>query len=255
VHRFVVALLMGPGGLVAARSFIPETHEPEPAAATTAAAAVRGGAAERRARTRRALSAWTESRTLLIGVFMLAFSFAEGAGYDWISLSTIDGYDQPATVGTIAFATFVAAMTGLRWVGPALLDRYGRVPVLRCLAALAGVGLLLFVYGPNLATALVGVILWGAGVSLGFPTGISAASDQPAHAAARVSVVASIGYCAFLTGPPVIGFLGDHLSVLRSLTVLVGLVALAFAVAGALRPLPHGEPSGAGLSGPPGGRR
>ena len=98
------------------------------------------------------------------------------------------------------------------------------------------VGLLLFVFGPNPAVAFVGALLWGAGASLGFPTGMSAGADDPARAAARVSVIASIGYCAFLGGPPLIGLLGQHVSVLRALTVVAVLLGLAVAVAGALRP-------------------
>ena len=40
-----------------------------------------------------------------------------------------------------------------------------------------------------------------------------------------MSVVSSIGYIAFLAGPPMLGFLGDHYGVLRSLLV-VGLAAI-----------------------------
>ena len=57
------------------------------------------------------------------------------------------------------------------------------------------------------------------------------------HAAGRVSVVASIGYVAFLAGPPLIGLLGDHVGVLRSLTIAAGLMAVGLLVAGACRPL------------------
>ena len=46
---------------------------------------------------------------------------------------------------------------------------------------------------------------------------MSAGADDPALAAARVSVISSIGYCAFLAGPPLIGFLGDQASVLHAL--------------------------------------
>jgi cyanate permease len=86
--------------------------------------------------------------------------------------------------------------------------------------------------------AVVGALLWGTGASLGFPVGMSAGSDQPARAAARVSVISSIGYCAFLGGPPLIGLLGQHLTVLRALTAVVVLLGVAAAIAGALRPLP-----------------
>jgi MFS family permease len=83
----------------------------------------------------------------------------------------------------------------------------------------------------------VGAALWGVGASLGFPVGMSAASDDPSASAARVSVVASIGYCAFLGGPPLIGFLGSRFSTLHALLAVAGLLAVAALFAGALRPL------------------
>jgi predicted MFS family arabinose efflux permease len=225
VHLAGVAVLVAAVVPLAARDFVPDvdTHpdaEPAPRGA--------------------ALAAWREPRTLLIGVVVLAFSFAEGTANDWLGVAMIDDHGTSPTVGTLAFAVFLTAMTAMRWTGGALLDRYGRVPVVRLLAGLATVGLLLFVFGPNPAVAFVGALLWGAGASLGFPTGMSAGADDPARAAARVSVIASIGYCAFLGGPPLIGLLGAHVSVLRALTVVAVLLGLAVAVAGALRP-PAGE--------------
>jgi cyanate permease len=112
--------------------------------------------------------------------------------------------------------------------------------VVRALAAVGVAGTLLFVFGPSLPLAVVGALLWGIGASLGFPVGMSAGSDDPARAAARVSVISSIGYCAFLGGPPLIGLLGQSLTVLRALTAVVVLLGLAAAIAGALRPLPAG---------------
>jgi predicted MFS family arabinose efflux permease len=186
---------------------------------------------------RRALATWREPRTLLIGVFVLAFAFTEGAGIDWINVAMIDDYGAPASVGALAFATFLATMTVGRWFGPALLDRYGRVPVVRALAVTSLVGLALFVFGPNTTVAFAGALLWGLGASLGFPVGMSAAADDPAKAAARVSVVASIAYTAFLGGPPLIGFLGDHFTVLKGLIAVAVLLGVAITFAGAIKPL------------------
>ena len=42
----------------------------------------------------------------------------------------------------------------------------------------------------------------GSGAALGFPVGMSAAADDQQYAAGRVGVVTSIGYVAFLAGPP-----------------------------------------------------
>ena len=158
---------------------------------------------------------------------VLAFAFAEGAGADWINVSLIDGYGAAAAVGGLGFATFLAAMTAARWFGSQLLDRYGRVVVVRSLAAVAILGVLVFVFSPSLPVAFLGAALWGVGASLGFPVGMSAASDDPDAAAGRVSVVASIGYFAFLGGPPLVGFLGDHVTVLRALLAVAVLLGVA----------------------------
>lgn len=184
-----------------------------------------------------ALTAWREPRTLLIGVFVLAFAFAEGVGNDWISVAAIDGHGVSAALGTLAFAAFLTAMTVGRWFGPGLLDRYGRVPVVRAMAAIGIVGVALFVFAPSPIVAFAGTLLWGLGSSLGFPVGMSAGGDDPRRAAGRVSVIASIGYCAFLAGPPAIGFLGHEITVLRALTVVAVLLGVAAAIATTVRPL------------------
>jgi MFS family permease len=228
VHLIVSALVVAAVVILSVRSFVPDgsadaTPVPEGAVTETGL--------------RRALAAWSEPRTILIGIFVLAFAFTEGAGIDWINVAVIDNYGAPATVGTLAFAVFLAAMTAGRWFGPALLDKYGRVPVVRALAAISLVGLGLFVVGPNTPMAFLGALFWGLGASLGFPVGMSAAADDPAKAAARVSVVASIGYCAFLGGPPLIGFLGDQFTVRKALLAVAVLLVVAISVAGAIRPL------------------
>jgi MFS family permease len=128
-------------------------------------------------------------------------------------------------------------MTAGRVTGTVLLDSFGRLPVLWGSMGVAAVGVVLVVLGQVPVLVTVGIVLWGLGASLGFPVGMSAAADDPAHAAARVSVVATIGYTAFLGGPPLLGFLGSHLGVLQALLVVsVVLVPSAFAVPAAREP-------------------
>ena len=235
VHLIVAALSIAAIVVVSVRAFVPDNvGEPAVDPAVENSASDTGW--------RRTLATWREPRTLLIGVFVLAFAFAEGAGIDWIGVAMIDDYGAPATVGTLTFAVFLAAMTVGRWFGPGLLDRYGRVPVLRVLAVVSLAGLAMFVFGGTTVVAFIGALFWGLGASLGFPVGMSAAADDPKRAPARVSVVASIGYCAFLGGPPLIGFLGDHVTVQRGLIAVAVLLGVALAVANAIRPL-ETEPS------------
>jgi cyanate permease len=65
---------------------------------------------------------------------------------------------------------------------------------------------------------------------------MTAAADDPQWAAARVSVVSSIGYTAFLAGPPLIGFLTQSAGILRALFTVFGALALALLTSNSLRP-------------------
>jgi MFS family permease len=221
-HLLAVAVVVAVVVPVAARGFLPGAHAPVPG--------------DRSAR-RRQLASWTEPRTLLIGLFVLCMALTEGTGNDWLSLAVIDGYHSAVVTGTLTFAVFLAAMTAGRWWGPKLIDRYGRVLVLRVCAVTALAGLLLIEFGEVLPAAMAGALLLGLGTSLGFPVGLSSAADDPAHAATRVSTAASIGYVAFLAGPPVVGFLGDRVGVLHSLWVAAVALTAAFLLASATAPL------------------
>ncbi|MDF2747104.1 MAG: putative MFS-type transporter [Propionibacteriaceae bacterium] len=228
-HLLVVAVALSIAVPIGVRSFVSDTAAQEEAVDAAAAPTTPDAP-------RSALSAWRERRTILIGIFVLAFAFAEGTGNDWVAIALIDGYGATAVIGTLGFAVFLAAMTAGRWFGPAWLNRYGRVAVNRALTGASLVGLALFIFGQNLPIAFVGAALWGFGISLGFPVGMSAGADEPAMAAARVSVIASIGYCAFLAGPPLIGFIGEQVTVLRAMVVVAAVLAVAFLIAGNLRP-------------------
>jgi fucose permease len=184
-----------------------------------------------------ARSAWREPRTLLVGLMVLGFAFTEGSANDWMAVAMVDGYGTGETVGALGFGVFVTAMTLGRLAGTHALDRFGRVPVLRATAALGLAGLLLVLLGGSWQVAMAGAVLWGFGAALGFPVGMSAAADDPARAAVRVSVVSSIGYTAFLAGPPLIGLLAEHVGILNALFVVVGALTIGLAASGASRPL------------------
>ncbi|MGH3395099.1 MAG: MFS transporter [Streptosporangiaceae bacterium] len=238
-----VAVAMAIAVPVATRSYLPHTARtarparPGPGARAPAEPAELAGESPRRG----VLAAWTERRTLMIGLFVLCVSVIEGVGNDWLSLGVIQGYHAPAAVGTAVFAAFLAAMTAGRWFGPRLIDRYGRVRVLRSAAAVALAGLLLLGLAGYLPAAFLGAVLMGLGTALGFPVGLSAAADDPARAAGRVSAASSLGYGAFLAGPPIIGLIADHAGVLHALACAgVLLVAALFLVRATapIRPAP-----------------
>jgi MFS family permease len=225
-HLLVIAVVAVALALIAPRYFIPHA---------TAHVEVDGGAAAPAAKP---ASAWRDGRTLLIGVVVLGATLTEGAGNDWIAKAAVDGLHASESTGALLFALFVAAMTLMRFLGGRAIDRFGRVAVLRASMAAAALGLALFVFAGNLVLAAIGAALWGIGAALAFPMGMSAAADDPKHAAARVSVVSTIGYIAFLAGPPLIGYLGDHTGIRLALLAIGAPILLALLLAGAAKPLP-----------------
>lgn len=230
VHLPIVAVLMTAGILVAVR-FVPvrddldaphhSEHAPKPGLV---------------ARVARAASVWRDPRLVLIGLIMLGMAFAEGSANDWLTLAMVDGHHVDKTTAAIVFGVFVVSMTLGRVLGGPVLDRFGRVPVLRASAALGVLGILLFILAPFPPLVVAGAVFWGLGSSLGFPVGMSAAADGP-NATARVSAVATIGYVAFLVGPPVLGFLGDSFGILNALYLVLALVLLAGIASPAARPV------------------
>ena len=219
----VVAAVLGWWGV---RAFLPRAVEEQTTADDDTAATPAAPVKPR--------SAWLEPRTLMVGMVVLAAAFTEGTANDWIAVGFVEGHGLPAWAGVLAFAVFLSFMTLGRVLGTGLLDRYGRVPVLRATFALAAVGSLMVIFG-NPVVAYAGTAVWGVGASLGFPVGMSASADDPARAGARMSVVATIGYTAFIGGPPLLGFLGDHFTVLKALLVVTAMVFLAMLVIPATR--------------------
>ncbi len=177
---------------------------------------------------------WKDGQLLLIGVIVLAMAFAEGSANDWLPLLMVDGHGFSPTSGSLIYAGFTLGMTLGRFGGGWFIDRYSRVAVVRASAILGALGIAMVIFVDSAFIAGVSVIFWGLGASLGFPLTISAASDTGLDAPTRVSVVATTGYLAFLVGPPLLGFLGEHYGLRNAMLVVLALVMVAALVARAV---------------------
>ncbi|MBL7261043.1 MFS transporter [Paractinoplanes lichenicola] len=178
---------------------------------------------------------WRDKILWLIGIVVLAMALAEGAANDWLPLIMVDGHGLDAALGSAVYTAFAAAMTIGRFGGGWFLTRFGRPAVLGASAIIGGVGLLLVIVADNQVVAGAAVLLWGVGAALGFPVALSAAADSGANPTARVSLVATAGYVAFLVGPPALGFLGEHYGLRNAMIVVLALLAAAAVVAPTLK--------------------
>ena len=149
------------------------------------------------------------ARTLLIGVVVFAAAFTEGTANDWLAVAFVEGHDLPAWAGVLAFAPDLHDPRPGRRHQPARPLRPGARPRVHARRGGRRHGHL------RHAMARLRRCRGGASAALGFPVGMSA-WPTTRRAAARMSVVATIGYVAFIAGPPVLGLLGDRVGSARS---------------------------------------
>ncbi|WP_062516958.1 MFS transporter [Demequina gelatinilytica] len=186
-----------------------------------------------------------EPRTLALGfILFCAFTVEMGAA-DWVPLAIVDDFARTEALAAALYAVLVVAQSVIRMMGAPLIDRLGRVTVLRTCAVLVAVGAVIFAFTPAFWGVPLALLVWGCGVSFGYPLAISAAGDDRTHATARVAAVAAFGTIAGLTMPQVIGLIAEHVELRKALLVTVVAAAAMYALAPAARPL-EGAPGSLG---------
>jgi MFS transporter len=172
---------------------------------------------------------------LLIGILCLLAMVSEGAISDWsgIYLRQDLGAGNLAAIGYTGFALGMAAG---RLGGDVLTARIGPSRLLRGGMALVAIALggVLIVGEP--AVAVPGFTLAGLGIANAVPLLFSAAGRVP-PAGTSLAAVFTVGYTAFIAGPPLIGVLADAIGLPETLALLV-LAALTVTALGGRVPTP-----------------
>jgi MFS family permease len=176
-----------------------------------------------------------DGSVLVIGLMVLASTLCEGSGNDWISGGLVEGFSQSEAFGIVGMWIYLITTATVRFFGVSLLDRFGRIAVMRACFACAFVGIALYIFSPIPALAFVGCFIWGAGVSMGYPVAISAASEGEHKSAFRASVVASIGNTMNIAGPPLIGLIASSVSIRFALIILIPFTVIGFIAANILK--------------------
>lgn len=150
---------------------------------------------------------------LLLAVIILCSNTGEGTASDWLALYVHDHHGLAQGLAAAAYTTYSVTSTIGRLLGGFVVDRFGRLAVLRMSGLLTciAIGVVVFVPGP--VAPYIGAALWGLGLAVVFPTVITIAGIRGGdNAAGAIAVVSTLGYGAFLTAPPLIGLIADHIS-------------------------------------------
>lgn len=156
---------------------------------------------------------------LLLGGLCFLGMLSEGAHYDWATLYFRDVLNVPGGQAGVGYAAFVATMTLGRWFGDQARARFGDEVLVRVGALLAAAGLGLALVWRTPIAAAVGLGLSGLGLSNVVPVLYGAAGH--ALAGRGIAQVATLGYCGFLLGPPLIGLIAEASGLPAALGVAV----------------------------------
>jgi len=171
-----------------------------------------------------------------VGLMALAAALAEGAITDWAALYQIKELGYSDSLAVIGFSVFSIAMVIMRFAGDQVVARFGAPRVAQITGMAAVLGTTLLVWAPNIWVVWTGCAVMGLGYAVIFPLAMSrAAADPHMSPGAAIAAVATLGYGAFLLGPPVLGFIGQVLSLRMSFALIVVLSLAIPLFAGSLR--------------------
>ena len=163
---------------------------------------------------------------LNLGLIAFCSMLCEGAMADWSGVYFQNIVHSPKEWITLGYVAFTASMATGRFLGDALVTKLGIKKVLQLSATLISAGLFVSILFPYMATAVIGFLMVGLGVSSVVPLIYSLAGKsgtmQPGLALAAVS---SISFLGFLIGPPLIGFIAEAAG-LRFSFALIAVIGL-----------------------------
>jgi len=169
-----------------------------------------------------------------LGCLCFILFLAEGAVLDWSALLLLQSPGMSVAHAGLGYAIFSIAMTIGRLTGDKVIQRFGRYPVMLTGALAAAAGMTLAVLLPWPQAALLAFLLVGFGLANTVPMLFNAAGNQqdmPANLA--ISAMTTLGYAGILSGPALIGFISQWLS-LSGAFLLIALLLLAVAASARL---------------------
>ena len=151
---------------------------------------------------------WSEKRSLLIAVVGFSFIMAEMSAGTWVPIAlTQAGYS--GSDAALLFGVFWIVITVGRLLGGFVVDAIGRSNTILISALIGSSGVAVFIAQDLINQPLLGLVLWGLGISMGFPMSIAAMGDDERMAPARINMIITVVYISSITVGPALGSVGQ----------------------------------------------
>lgn len=171
-----------------------------------------------------------DSSLLWLGVIGFCCMASEGVMFDWSGVYFKDVIKAPGPLVILGYTSFMIMMASGRFIGDAIILKFGRKVVLQVSGILISSGLFTAVFFPYVIPATIAFMFVGLGVSTIIPTVYSVAGKTPNVApSVALTTVSSVSFLGFLMGPPIIGYIAE-LSSLRFSFAFIGVFGLLIAV-------------------------
>ncbi|WP_022823299.1 MFS transporter [Hymenobacter norwichensis] len=187
-----------------------------------------------------------EPYLLRIGLIAFCGMLCEGCMFDWSGMYFQRVVRPDATLVTSGYVACMSTMALGRFLADYFTHRFGAARMLQVSSALIASGLLTAVVFPYLVPAILGFLLVGFGIASVTPLAYSAAGQaQTVSPGVALALVSTIGYLGFLSGPPLIGLLGEifNLRISFALVAVVGAAVGVLAAGIAIKPKPVPTPA------------
>jgi fucose permease len=225
--------LTGAGlGILIADTTAPRTHFAFVAAALVLVSLAAWGRTVREPGETAGSFTWPSRAVVAIGVVGACGLLVEGGIADWSGVYLRSALGTTAGFAAAGYAAFSFAMTIGRFTGDRLIDRFGRLALLRAGSSLTAAALAVALLWRDPYVAVAALVAAGLGMATVFPIAFGLAGRVHAAPGHAIAAVATMAYGGGLLGPPTIGFAARAASLPVALWLLVAASVAITALAG-----------------------
>lgn len=164
---------------------------------------------------------------LWLGLICFLLFMTEGAVLDWGAVFLVEEKSVAIENAGLAFAAFSTAMTLMRLIGDKLIGYAGPRLCVRYGCLISALMLSGCVFAPQIWLVILLFFALGLGMANVIPIAFASAADQnEMPMSVALAAVTTLGYAGLLTGPALIGFVAEAISLSVAFLILAAFLVL-----------------------------